>query len=98
MPDVLDDPQFLPIITVAGTEKAELFYHYRQYTLSTDSPMALLFYPVVSTEKRAVSFKLLNSLVGGISCGIKNILDILFEIAGVGSRELRLVRTNKDIV
>ncbi|HEY87765.1 MAG TPA: hypothetical protein G4O06_07065 [Dehalococcoidia bacterium] len=34
MPDVLDDPQFLPIITVAGTEKPELFYHLRQYTLS----------------------------------------------------------------
>jgi len=67
MPDVLDDPQFLPIITVAGTEKPELFYHYRQYTLSPDSPMALLFHPAVSAEKRSASFKLLNSLVGGIS-------------------------------
>ena len=37
MPDVLDDPQFLPVITVVGTEKPELFYHYRQYTLSPDS-------------------------------------------------------------
>jgi hypothetical protein len=51
MPDVLDDPQFLPIITVAGTEKPELFYHYRQYTLSPDSLISLLFYPAVSGAK-----------------------------------------------
>ncbi len=70
MPDVLDDPQFLPVITVAGTEKPELFYHYRQYTLSTDSPISLLFYPVASIEKRAASFRLINSLVGGVSYGI----------------------------
>jgi len=70
MPDVLDDPQFLPVITVAGTEKPELFYHYRQYTLSLDSPMSLLFYPAASVEKRAASFRLINSLAGGVSYGI----------------------------
>ena len=70
MPDVLDDPQFLPIITVAGTEKPELFYYYRQYTMSPDSPMSLLFYPAVSVEKRAASFRLINSLAGGVSYGI----------------------------
>ena len=64
MPDVLDDPQFLPIVTVAGTKKPELFYHYRQYTLSLDSPASLMFYPAVSEEKRSASFKLLNSLAG----------------------------------
>jgi len=70
MPDVLDDPQFLPVITVAGTERPELFYHYRQYTLSPDSPISLLFYPAASVEKRATSFRLINSLVGGVSYGI----------------------------
>jgi hypothetical protein len=70
MPDVLDDPQFLPIITVVGTEKTELFYHYRQYTLSLDSPISLMFYLAVSEEKRSASFKLINSLAGGVSYGI----------------------------
>ena len=70
MPDALDDPQFLPVITVAGTEKPELFYHYRQYTLSPDSPISLIFYPAVSKEKRSTSFGLINSLAGGVSYGI----------------------------
>jgi hypothetical protein len=70
MPDVLDDPQFLPVITVAGTKKPELFYHYRQYTLSLDSPASLMFYPAVSVQKRAASFKLINSLAGGVSYGV----------------------------
>jgi hypothetical protein len=70
MPDTLDDPQFLPIITVAGTEKPELFYHYRQYTLSLDSPASLMFYPAVSTGKRSASFRLINSLAGGVSYGV----------------------------
>jgi hypothetical protein len=70
MPDVLDDPQFLPVITVVGTKKPELFYHYRQYTLSPDSPISLMFYLVVSEEKRSASFRLINSLAGGVSYGI----------------------------
>jgi hypothetical protein len=70
MPDVLDDPQFLPIITVAGDEKPELYYHYRQYTLSPDSPASILFYPAAPVERRAASFKLINSLAGGVSYGI----------------------------
>lgn len=70
MPDMLDDPQFLPIITVAGNEKPEFFYHYRQYTLSPDSPISLLFYPAVSEAKRSASFRLINSLAGGVSYGI----------------------------
>ena len=66
MPDVPDNPQFLPIITVAGTEKPELFYNYRQYTLSADSSISLMLYPAVSKEKRAASFKLLNTLAGRV--------------------------------
>ena len=70
MPDAPDDPQFLPLITVADTEKPELFYHYRQYTLSPDSPMSLLFYPAVSETDRSVSFRLINTLAGGVSYAI----------------------------
>ena len=70
MPDALDDPQFLPLITVAGSERLELFYHYRQYTLSADSPMSLLLYPAAAKERRSASFKILNSLTGGISFAI----------------------------
>jgi hypothetical protein len=70
MSDVLDDPQFLPVITVVGTKKPELFYHYRQYTLSLDSPASLMFYPAVSNDKRSASFRLINSLAGGVSYGV----------------------------
>ncbi|MHB8105615.1 MAG: hypothetical protein ACYDG5_08805, partial [Dehalococcoidales bacterium] len=70
MPKAPDDPQFLPIVTVAGTKKQELFYHYRQYTLSKDSPASLMLYPAVSEEKRSTSFRLINSLAGGVSYGI----------------------------
>lgn len=70
MPDVPDDPQFLPIITVAGTERAELFYHYRQYTLSFNSPLSLLFYLAISEVNRSASFRLINSLIGSISYAI----------------------------
>jgi hypothetical protein len=70
MPDVPDDPQFLPIITVAGTKEPELFYHYRQYTLSLDSSVSLMLYPVVSEKKRASSFRLINTLSGGVSYNI----------------------------
>jgi len=70
MPEAPDDPQFLPIITVAGTEKPELFYHYRQYTLSPDSSMSLLLYPTVSEANRSASFKLINSLSSSVSYAI----------------------------
>ena len=70
MPEVLDDPQFLPVITVPDIDEPALFYHYRQYTMSRNSPMSLLLYPAVSEQKRPASFKLINSLVGGVTCGI----------------------------
>jgi hypothetical protein len=70
MPDALDDFQFLLIVTVTGTKKPELFYHYRQYTLSLDSSASLMFYPAVSEKKRSASFRLINSLAGGVSYGV----------------------------
>lgn len=70
MPDTLDDPRFLPVITTASAGGSELFFHYRQYTMSQDSPFSLLLYPMASQEKRLASFRLLNSLAGGVSYGI----------------------------
>ena len=70
MPDVLDDPQFLPIITVACIARPELFYHYRQYTLSLDSQISLMLYPAVSMTKRPGSFRLVNSFAGGVGYSI----------------------------
>jgi hypothetical protein len=64
MPTVLDDAQFLPVITVSGTARLELFTHYRQYTVSRDSRLSILLYPIVCEEKLSVSFKLLNTLAG----------------------------------
>lgn len=69
-PDVLDDPQFLPLVTVACAEAPELFYSYRQYTLSHDSHMSLLFYLSTSEVNRSASFRLVNHLASGISYGI----------------------------
>ena len=48
----------------------ELFYHYRQYTISQDSPISLLLYPRVSLNKRLESFKLISSFVVRFSDGI----------------------------
>ena len=70
MPEMLDNPQFLPIIMVVNTMKAELFYHYRQYILTLDSSISLFLYPAVEKEKRSASFKLINLLVGGMNLGI----------------------------
>ncbi|MBN1191583.1 MAG: hypothetical protein JXA46_17660 [Dehalococcoidales bacterium] len=70
MPEVLNDPQYLPVITVPDIEEPELFYHYRQYALSHDSPLSLFLYPAASGMKRLASLKLIHSLVGGMSDGI----------------------------
>jgi hypothetical protein len=64
MPTVLDDAQYLPIITVSDTAKPELFTHYRQYTLSRDSKLSILLYPIVNEVKLSASFKLLNTFSG----------------------------------
>jgi len=64
MPTVLDDAQFLPIITVSGTARLKLFTHYRQYTVSRDSRLSILLYPIVDEAKLSASFKLLNTLSG----------------------------------
>jgi hypothetical protein len=69
MPTALNDAQFLPIITVPGTEKPELFTHYRQYTISRDSSIAVLLYPIGTEDKRSLSFELLNTVAGILRYG-----------------------------
>jgi hypothetical protein len=69
MPTALDDAQFLPVITVPGTEKPELFTHYRQYSISRDSPIVVFLYPIGVEEKRSLSFELLNTLAGILRYG-----------------------------
>lgn len=65
-PRALDDPRFLPVITAPNLERIEIFYHYRQYRLAPDS-MSLLVYLAVTPVKRPASFKLINSLISGVS-------------------------------
>lgn len=67
MPNVLDTPQFLPMITVPDSEKLELFFHYRQYSLSLDSQLSLFLYPAVSGTRRSASFKLINKFICELS-------------------------------
>jgi hypothetical protein len=69
IPKMLDNHQFLPIITTSGIDKL-LFYNYRQYTLSQNSPGTLFLYPTVSLKTRSTSFKLINSFIFGLSDGI----------------------------
>lgn len=69
MPNTSDDPQSLPVISVQGPRRPELFYHYRQYTISRNSPMSILLYPAVSEERRSASFKLINSIAGVVGHG-----------------------------
>jgi len=61
-----DTPQYLPVITVSDTINLELYFHYRQYTISKESPISLLLFPAVTNTKRLKSFKLLNALAGSI--------------------------------
>ena len=70
MPNSLDDPQYLPLITISDTENPELYYHYRQYTLSPCSPLSLLLYPSVSIARRSESFALINILDRDLKNGI----------------------------
>ena len=43
-PGALDDPQFLPLLTVSPGPVDGLFYHYRRHKLSTDSDQSVVLY------------------------------------------------------
>jgi hypothetical protein len=61
-PDAMDDSRFLPLITM-NEANSGLFYHYRQYSLSTDSENSLLLYPIVDQKSRSRCIQLLNQVV-----------------------------------
>jgi len=66
-PDALDDPQFLPLVTISAPKSDELFYHYRRHRLSPDSKNSLLLYLCTSQSSRWKSFGALNELERWIS-------------------------------
>jgi len=68
-PDALDDTQFLPLVSPPDGESAGLYYHYRQYRLSKDSPLSLLLYVAAAPTHRLTSFRLVESLARGVSSG-----------------------------
>lgn len=68
-PGALDDTQFLPLISPPDGNPASLYYHYRQYRLSKDSPMSLLLYVAAAPTHRLTSFRLVESLARGVASG-----------------------------
>jgi hypothetical protein len=62
----LNDPQFLPLVTVPSTPSSGCFYHYRQHKLSTGSALSLLLY---LNPREAESFPAVNALERIISAG-----------------------------
>ncbi len=65
-PDAPDDTRFHPLI-LAGDGRAEgLFFHYRRYRLSEDSPMSLLVYPALDPARRPRSFRLVATLASAL--------------------------------
>ncbi len=69
-PEALDDCQFLPLVTVAGSDRRLLFYHYRQHKLYIDSENSLLLYICASQAERDKSFYIVNILERQIGQGI----------------------------
>lgn len=68
-PDAIENPQFLPLVTVSETSSGPLFYHYRQHKLSADSPASLLFFLAANRDYRRESFHVINSLEHSIGQG-----------------------------
>jgi len=68
-PDALDDTQFLPLVSPPNGRPTGLYYHYRQYRLSKDSPMSILLYVASAPTHRLTSFALVEWLARGVSSG-----------------------------
>jgi len=67
-PHAYDDPKFLALITAPNiSNKAALFYHYRQYKIDSEFEIFLLLCPAVALLKRANSFTLIESFNSGFS-------------------------------
>lgn len=62
-----DDPKYLPIIMLKSSPGNKLFYHYRQYRISSDPDFSIFMYPAASLEDRGESFTLMESFANGFS-------------------------------
>lgn len=69
-PKAVDDPQYLPLITVPGKNSSPLFYYYRQHKLSVDTELSVLLFLSTSTHERPQSFHILNILESLLGEGI----------------------------
>jgi hypothetical protein len=69
-PKAVDDPQYLPLITVPGKGSSALFYYYRQHKLSVDTELSVLLFLSTSTRERPQSFHILNMLESLLGEGI----------------------------
>ncbi len=69
-PRALDDGRFLSLVTVPCDEAAPLFYNYRQYRLSADSPLSLMLYPAVPASIRTASFPVIDAFAQRVGPGI----------------------------
>lgn len=68
-PRALDDSRYCPVITAPDDDSAGMFYNYRQYRLTVDSPLALMLYPAVRTPVRSASFAVIDALARRIGPG-----------------------------
>ena len=65
----IDDPEFLPVITVPARGAPSLFYHYRQHKLSVDSQNAILVYVCARQRMRRRSFQAINAFEAVLGSG-----------------------------
>ncbi len=68
-PRAIDDPQFLPLITVVAHGSPSLFYHYRQHRLSIDSGNSVLLYLCARHRARRESFRVVNAFASFVGPG-----------------------------
>ncbi len=72
MPSGPDDTRFHPIITAPPPSRpVNLYYHYRQLSLSADAEVSLLFYLETDLAQRNSSFRLVNALLKSLSMAVE---------------------------
>ncbi len=69
-PNSPDSTGYLPLIMLAASEDAELFYHYRQLTLVPNSQLSLLIFPAASNRARTASFLTVDAFSNFATSGV----------------------------
>jgi hypothetical protein len=62
-----EDPKYLPLIMLRCFAGNKLFFHYRQYRISSEPDFSIFTYPAVNLNDRSESFTLIESFVSGFS-------------------------------